>query len=67
MELVKLFVFGAVCISFGYLFGSVKAYWLHWQTGKLVKKMEQTQFALEQLQSDIECTLSENGFFEEEE
>ena len=66
MEVLTLFVFGAVCVCFGYLFGSVRAIWLHWQTGKLVKKLEKTQLALEQLQSDIECTLSENGFFEGE-
>ena len=66
MEIVILFVFGAFCISFGYLFGSARAEWLHYRVGKLVKKMEQTQFALEQLQNDIECTLSENGYLEEE-
>ncbi len=67
MEILKLFVFGAVCICFGYAFGSAKAHWLHWQTGRLIKKLEQTRFALEQLQYDIDCTLEENGCLEEEE
>ena len=65
MELVILFVFGLFCITAGYCAGSARARWLHWKTGKLIKKMEQTQSSLEQLQQDIGRTLEENGILED--
>ncbi len=54
-------LFGAFCLTVGYVVGSVRASIIKQETQQLLKKTEKAQKQLEQLHEEIVKELIENG------
>ena len=60
MELWMIGLFGAACLTGGYLAGSVRAQYMHRKTVQLLDKLDQAMAEYNSLRDDIEMMI-ENG------
>ena len=63
--LITLCIYGAFCITVGYIVGSARAYYIHRATSKLLRDVIKTQVQIEQFKQDIERQLAEEADMEE--